>query len=213
MKRYWADSLDEPGDPIKTAGARPARSRAVNIALLRGINVGKAKRVAMADLRGLVEALGYDDVKTILNSGNIVFSAAHDAVRAANRIEEAMVAELGVASRIIGLSSDELENVIARNPLPEAVSEPSRFLIAIVRDSSALAPLRKLEKQDWGAEVLALGKREAWMWCPEGILGGKLVESVGRALGDTVTTRNWATLLRIRDAASSIPLYRRTAAD
>jgi hypothetical protein len=59
-------------------------------------------------------------------------------------------------------------------------------------------------KQEWGSEVLALGKREAWMWCPSGILEGKLVEAVGRALGDTVTTRNWATLLRIREAASSI---------
>lgn len=176
----------------------------MNIALLRGINVGKAKRVAMADLRALVEALGYGDVKTILNSGNIVFSAAHDAVRAATRIEEAMLTELGVSSRIIGLSSAELADVIARNPLPDATSEPSRFLIAIVRDSSALAPLKKMEKQDWGSEVLALGKREAWMWCPSGILEGKLVESVGRALGDTVTTRNWATLLRIREAASSI---------
>ena len=154
--------------------------------------------------RPVVEALGYSDVKTILNSGNIVFSGAHDAARAASRIEEAMIAELGVASRIIGLSSVELETVIARNPLPEATSEPSRFLIAIVRDSSALAPLKKLVKQDWGAETLALGEREAWMWCPEGILGGKLVESVGRALGDTATTRNWATLLRIRDAASAI---------
>jgi uncharacterized protein (DUF1697 family) len=176
----------------------------VNIALLRGINVGKAKRVAMADLRAIVQALGYGDVKTILNSGNIVFSSAHDAVRSAKRIEEAMVAELGVSSRIIGLSSGELEDVISRNPLPDATSEPSRFLIAIVRDSSALAPLQKLAKQDWGSELLALGKREAWMWCPEGILGGKLVESVGRALGDTVTTRNWATLLRIRDVASSL---------
>lgn len=176
----------------------------MNIALLRGINVGKAKRVAMADLRAIVEALGYGEVKTILNSGNIVFSAAHDASRAANRIEEAMLAELGVSSRIIGLSSGELEDVIARNPLPDATSEPSRFLIAIVRDPAALAPIAKLEKQDWRPEVLALGKREAWMWCPEGILGGKLVESVGRALGDTVTTRNWATLLRIRDAASAI---------
>jgi uncharacterized protein (DUF1697 family) len=176
----------------------------VNIALLRGINVGKAKRVAMADLRAIVEALGYRDVKTILNSGNIVFSSAHDAVRSAKRIEEAMVAELGISSRIIGLSSGELEDVISRNPLPDATSEPSRFLIAIVRDSSALAPLQKVVKQEWGSEVLALGKREAWMWCPSGILEGKLVEAVGRALGDTVTTRNWATLLRIREAASSI---------
>lgn len=176
----------------------------MNIALLRGINVGKAKRVAMADLRAIVESLGYGEVKTILNSGNIVFSAAHDASRAANRIEEAMLAELGVSSRIIGLSSGELEDVIARNPLPDATSEPSRFLVAIVRDPAALAPIEKLGKQDWRPEVLALGKREAWMWCPEGILGGKLVECVGRALGDTVTTRNWATLLRIRDAASAI---------
>ena len=176
----------------------------MNVALLRGINVGKAKRVAMADLRALVESLGYGDVKTILNSGNIVFSAAHDAVQSACRIEEAIVAELGVSSRIIGLASAELDEMIARNPLPAATSEPSRFLIAIVRDPAALAPLRKLEKQDWGAEVLSLGKREAWMWCPEGILGGKLIESVGRALGDTVTTRNWATLLRIRDAALEI---------
>ena len=73
------------------------------VGLIRGINVGRAKRVAMADLRALVEGLGYGDVRTLLNSGNVVFTAPRTTTaRAAARIEEGLATQLGVPARVIG---------------------------------------------------------------------------------------------------------------
>ena len=83
------------------------------VALLRGINVGKAKRIAMADLRKLVEELGFGDVKTLLNSGNVVFSAPPKKVAtAAARIQSAIALQLGVTSRVAVISAEELAAAI-----------------------------------------------------------------------------------------------------
>ncbi len=180
------------------------RSREVHVALLRGINVGRAKRIAMADLRKLVERLGYRDVSTILNSGNIVYVADRGtAQQSAARIEKALLSEMGLASRITGLTASELNEIIDGNPLPDAVSSPSRFLIAIVADTSVLARLSPLTKQDWGSQALAIGKRGAYVWSPDGVLAGSLVEAVGRLLGDKATMRNWATCNRIAAVAAA----------
>src|SRR5438034_11226167 len=98
----------------KSASTRAQR----RIALLRGINVGRAKRVAMADLRALVESLGYVDVRTLLNSGNVIFSVPPAAPGdAAARIEEAMIAQLGVPARVIVLTAAEIAAAVTDNPL------------------------------------------------------------------------------------------------
>jgi hypothetical protein len=88
------------------------------VALVRGINVGRAKRVAMADLRKLVSDLGYEDVRSLLNSGNIVFSAPTLAPgQAAAAIEDALVLKLGVAARVTVLSSSQLSAIVSDNSL------------------------------------------------------------------------------------------------
>ena len=178
--------------------------RNVHIALLRGINVGKAKRIAMADLRELVEKLGYRDVKTILNSGNIVYSAGGTAEQSARRIEKALLAEVGIASRVTGITADDLDEIMSANPFPAAVETPSRFLIAVARDEQALAKLAALARLDWGSERLVLGKRAAYMWSPDGILEGKMIDAVGKAAGDSITSRNWATCGKILATANEI---------
>lgn len=170
-----------------------------HVALIRGINVGKAKRVAMADLRALVEDLGYGDVRTLLNSGNVVFTVpAKSKGAAAARMEEALTAKLGVSARFQVLSAAELATVVAENPLGEVADDPSRLLIAFLANPADLARLEPLAKQDWGADVLALGTRAAYLWCGGGILASKLPEAVGRVLGDAVTTRNWATVTKLQ---------------
>lgn len=91
--------------------------RTVFIALLRGINVGTAKRAAMAELRAAVEELGYTEVRTLPNSGNVVFLAAKAALRElAVRIEKALKAKLGVSARVMVISAEELAEVVAGNP-------------------------------------------------------------------------------------------------
>jgi uncharacterized protein (DUF1697 family) len=169
------------------------------IALLRGINVGRAKRVAMADLRALVEGLGYGDVRTLLNSGNVVFTAPRAAAgTAASRIEEALAAKVGVSSKVIVLTSAELAEVVAENPLLLVADNPSRLMVAVLGNLPDRQKLEPLVKQKWGKEALALGKRVAYVWCPDGILASPLYAAVNRSLGDAVTARNWATVLKLQ---------------
>ena len=179
--------------------------RNVHIALLRGINVGKAKRIAMADLRKLVEKLGYGDVKTILNSGNIIYAPERGtAEQSAMKIEKALLSATGITSRITGITAEELDEIMRANPFPAAVETPSRFLIAVARDAEALRKVEPLAKLNWGSERLVLGKRAAYMWSPDGILEGKMMDAVGKAAGDGITARNWATCGKIAATAKEI---------
>src|SRR5450432_3433502 len=91
----------------------PRKSKPVmHVALLRGINVGKAKRVSMADLCALCKELGYGDVKTLLNSGNVVFSAPRADAKAAARIQKEIASQIGVSCRVVVITAAELEEII-----------------------------------------------------------------------------------------------------
>jgi uncharacterized protein (DUF1697 family) len=175
-----------------------------HVALLRGINVGRAKRVAMADLRGLVARLGYSDVRTLLNSGNIVFSVPR-AVRGnhAARIEQAIATRLHVSTRVIVLTAAELEVVVEANPLGPVADDPSRLLVHVLANSADRARLVPLTREDWAPEALALGARVAYLWCANGILKSNLAVSLNRVIGEAATSRNWATITKLHALASS----------
>jgi len=167
------------------------------VALLRGINVGKAKRVAMADLRTLLEELGYGEVRTLLNSGNAVFSSADAVSDAPRRIEGAIQERLGVTCRVMVVGGASLEVIARENPLQEVGNNPSRLMVAFPGSRADLAKLRPLLKQSWGAERLAVGATAAYLWIPDGVIQSQLSKAVDRAMGDGVTTRNWATVLKL----------------
>ena len=167
------------------------------VALIRGINVGKAKRVAMADLRARLEKAGFRDVRTLLNSGNVVFTSPRGSPADAGlQVEKALVA-LGVPARVTMLSAGELNEIVTKNPLGKVAKDPTRLFASVLTDPADKKKLAPLVKQDWSPEVLAVGARVAYQWCPKGLLEGKLPEAVGRALGDGVTTRNWATITKL----------------
>jgi uncharacterized protein (DUF1697 family) len=172
------------------------------VALLRGINVGTAKRVAMADLRTLVESLGYGDVRTLLNSGNVIFTAA-PAVRgdAAARIERGLASLLGVASRVTVLTGAELEEIVAGNPLLDVADDPSRLMVTVLARPADSARLRPLAGQDWSPEVLSIGRRVTYAWMPRGVIDSRVLKALSRTLGDGITTRNWATILKLHALA------------
>jgi uncharacterized protein (DUF1697 family) len=175
----------------------------MHVALLRGINVGKAKRIAMADLRDLCASLGYGDVKTLLNSGNVVFSAPRADPKAASRIEKAIAANHGFTSRVVAVTAEELDAIVKENPFAEAESNPSRFLVTVLYDHADRARLAALAKQDWGAERLALGTRAVYSWCASGILESPSLLALNKVLGDAGTNRNWATIRKLQAMMSS----------
>lgn len=176
------------------------------IVLLRGVNVGRAKRIAMADLRKLIADLGYDHVRSLLNSGNVVFTGParpHDTVAA--EIEEALVLKLGVAARTVVLGCDELDAIISSNPLLDLATDHSRLMTFILSGPHLRQALEALCDQDWGPGAMALGERAAYVWCPDGVLDSPAVAAVGKRLGDATTTRNWATLSKLHALCQALP--------
>jgi uncharacterized protein (DUF1697 family) len=179
---------------------------AVRVALLRGINVGRAKRIAMADLKSLIETLGYRDVRTLLNSGNVVFTVP-TAVRgdAAARIEEGLATRLKVPARVTVLDGEELAAMVAKNPFGALARDPSRLLVAVPRRPADRARLAPLARRDWAPEAFRLGARAGFVWCPKGQLESPLFEALAKAMGEDVTTRNWATMTKLQALAEAIP--------
>jgi uncharacterized protein (DUF1697 family) len=169
------------------------------IAFLRGINVGRAKRIAMADLRALVEGLGYTGVRSLLNSGNLVFRAeGATAQEAAGAIEEALVLRLRVAARVFVLGREELGAIIDGNPLLDVATDHARLIVFLLGAAAQRDKLAALDSRDWGCERLALGEHAAYVWCPEGMLLSAAATSLGKLLGDGTTSRNWNTLLKLQ---------------
>lgn len=176
----------------------------MHIGLLRGINVGTAKRVAMSDLRALVEELGYGNVRTLLNSGNVVFDAAQKSkADPAARIEKALLERTGVSARVTVLSAREWESVIADNPLRVPEADASRFLVNLLRDPADRKLVAAIAKQNWAPDSIAIGSRAIYVHCTTGILESKLLAAVQRALGDRTTARNWATMLKLQALAAA----------
>ena len=168
------------------------------VGLLRGINVGKAKRMPMAELKALVESLGYTGVKTLLNSGNVVFHGPGGrAAEAARRIEAAIPGAFGFESKLTVLDAKQWSDLLAENPLLAEMTDPSRLLVAIWRNAKAREGVEKLAGQDWTPDRMATGRHGGYLWCSEGILASKAATAMDKALKDEVTTRNWATALKI----------------
>lgn len=174
------------------------------IALLRGVNVGKAKRVPMAELRALLLGLGCTEVSTLLNSGNAVFSAAgtSGATHAA-RIAAAIAGQLGVEVPVIVKSARELAAVVGENTIDGPAVDPSRLLVALAPNAEALAGLAALAPLVRPPERFVIGCHAAYLYCAHGILESKAGEALLGKLGKSVTTRNWATMQKLHALASA----------
>lgn len=171
---------------------------AICIALLRGINVGKAKRIAMADLRSLVVGLGHKDARTLLNSGNVVFDAQRpNTAKIAKDLEAAIVKKYGFSAAVMVVTPADLDAIISANPAKQ-VEDESKYLVAFVHDAAVLDKLRPLAKQTWAPETLAVGAKAAYLFCAGGINESKLVKAVTKASGEAITARNWATVRKLQ---------------
>jgi len=171
------------------------------IALIRGINVGRAKRVAMAELRAALTDRGFENVRTLLNSGNVVFDATRGARSNADTVEQVIEERFGFSARVLGLGAGELAAVVDENPLTKVADDPSRLFVVFSFDRRALAKLERLLERDWSPERLAVGSRAAYFWSPEGILESEANQQITRVLGDGATIRNWRTTLKLHELA------------
>jgi len=187
------------GARVTRTASKPSTTRCV--ALLRGINVGRAKRIAMSELRGVVQRLGFSGVRTLLNSGNVVFDAQPaQPTRSAASIAAALQDAFGFPVHVIVITQAELDAVVAGNPLLQRSTDSSRLVVAFAASRAALANARALIAQRWEPDAIALADRAAYLWCARGILQSRLMQAFSRATGETVTVRNWATVLKLRAA-------------
>jgi uncharacterized protein (DUF1697 family) len=169
-----------------------------HIALLRGINIGRAKRIAMADLRQTIADLGFTNVRTLLNSGNVIFDSARKlAAATAVAIREAIADKTGVTSEVILISAVDLGTIVSENSLSAVITIPSRLLVAFPSAIAELTKASALLQRDWSPDQFALGSRAAYLWCNGGQLDSKLAKEFDRLMGATVTARNWATVLKL----------------
>ncbi|MBI5722262.1 MAG: DUF1697 domain-containing protein [Burkholderiales bacterium] len=174
------------------------------VALLRGVNVGGAKRVPMADWRALMAGLGYTRVTTLLNSGNAVFHAAGkgQAKKHAQAIAEGLAMHLKVEVPVIVKSANELAaivagNTLARDAAAEPGFDPARLLVAFAPDAAALAGLSAVAALVRPPEQFLLGSHAAYLHCAGGILESKAGAALLGKAGRAATTRNWATTLKL----------------
>ena len=176
------------------------------VALVRGINVGRAKRVAMADLREMLEGLGFRDVRTLLNSGNAVFTAPKSAPAAlGERIEEALTRKLRVTAHVTVVSASELQAAVDGLTLRSDGRDPSRLMVGFFRTPADERRISDIVRQKWDRDEVATGPRVVYVWCPDSILESRAFAAIGRAAGDGITTRNWGTVTKLLEMVKGRP--------
>lgn len=172
------------------------------VALLRGVNVGKAKRVAMADLRALLRELNYTNVATLLNSGNAVFHASRGTpARHAADIAAAISSKLSVEVPVVVKSATELGAIIAGNPIKVEAPDHPRLLVGFTQDAKALRGLSAIAALVVPPEQFVVGESAAYLLCPRGILESKAWQALNGKAGECATTRNFATTLKLQALA------------
>ncbi len=167
------------------------------VLLLRGINVGGRNRLPMADLRSLVASVGFHDVATYLQSGNVVATGPGTAVDAAARVAATIHDELGLTVPVVARSSGEWAAVLAQNPFQDLEDDPTKLhvtFLAAVPDAARVASL-VAEADQFAPDRLVVVSAEVFLHCPSGYGRTPLQNMfLERRLGEVATTRNWRTV-------------------
>lgn len=172
------------------------------IALLRGINLGAHRRVAMPALRELLEGLGYGDVRTLLQSGNIVLDAKSPPGRLAGELEAQIATGLGVQTEVVVRTRAELAAVVELNPLREVATEPKRYQVSFLSAEPDPGAIAEILAADIAPERVAHHGREIYAWHASGIQRSPLAKLLAQSrLGVTATARNWNTVTKLLELA------------
>lgn len=169
-----------------------------HVALLRGINVGRNRRIAMADLRSLLEERGFEAVRTLGQSGNVVLSSDASPGDVALSVSRAIADGLGLDVAVVVRSASELAAVVERDPLGDVATDPRRYLVHFLSGKPRAAAVRELAAADVAPEAFAAHGRELYTWHPDGQQRSGLAGMIAEAdLGVVVTNRNWNTVTKL----------------
>jgi len=168
------------------------------IALLRGVNVGAHNRMKMDQLRQSLEGLGFVEVRTYIQSGNVVFkNARHSPSDLSQRIEQRIFRDFGLSVPVISRTAEELGKAIQNNPfLRERGIDLSKLHVTFLSEAPAQSSLKKLDTLAAGRDQFRYCGKEIYLYCPDGLARTKLFGNASdRALAvSATTTRNWKTV-------------------
>jgi uncharacterized protein (DUF1697 family) len=169
-----------------------------HIVLLRGVNLGARNRISMPELRELLADAGFDDVRTYLQSGNVVLSSDASPDEVVRECEEQIAARFGLDIRVVVRTRDDLAEVVRRDPLGKVAVNPKRYQVTFLTAEPAPEVVRKLAAATASPEQLVHVGRELYAWHPDGVGRSRLGTLLaGRALGVTATARNWTTVTKL----------------
>jgi uncharacterized protein (DUF1697 family) len=172
------------------------------VALLRGINVGRAKRITMADLRTMLDSLGYTDVRTLGQSGNAIFVSAE---RRPESLEEAISTRIRGAVRmevsVLVRAAPDFASAVDANPFVARGIPSSELHVAFLSAEPARARVAGIDREASLPDEFAFGKRVIYERLCNGVMGSTLPDWE-RALGVRATRRNWNTTTKLRDLVS-----------
>ena len=162
-------------------------------AFLRGVNVGGHRPVSMSDLRDVFARLGYERVRTHLQSGNVVFSASGSPGRLRAAIEAACAAQLGLTTIVLLRTEPDLSRVVARNPFAERVDDPAKLHVVFLAERPAAKAVAVLDPASGAPDEWVLDGRHVYVWYPNGAGRSQLRLD----FGIPATARNWNTVTKV----------------
>jgi uncharacterized protein (DUF1697 family) len=169
------------------------------VALLRGINVGGHRKVPMARLREVLEAAGFEDVRTYVQSGNVVLTAPPRSPADVGREIEAAIEEgFGFDVAVVVRTRDEIAALVAEDPLGEVADNPTYRVVVFLADALDRGRLADVDQDEFAPEAFALRDREIVMWAPNGQRDSRLVKTLTeKRTGVVGTARNWRTVEKL----------------
>jgi uncharacterized protein (DUF1697 family) len=162
-------------------------------AFLRGVNVGGHRPVAMGDLRAVLGGLGLGNVRTLLQSGNVVFTTSDGAARLRPIIEATFAEQLGLDTTVVLRTAPEMTRVLARNPFAQAATEPAKVHVWFLAETPAAAAVAALDPRRFAPDEWVLDGQHVYVWYPNGSGRSKLRLELGTA----ATARNWNTVTKV----------------
>lgn len=178
-------------------------SKKTFVALLRGINVGGRNKVPMPELRSLAAGLGWEDVASYIQSGNLLFAADGEAVQFESELEEAIERRFGLSISVLVRAAADWPAYVAGNPFPEASRrEPNLVMLALSKEPPKPDAVERLEERAAGGERVVRVGDALWIHYAGGAGRSKLTPALlDRCAGSAVTTRNWRTVLKLDELA------------
>ena len=174
------------------------------VVLLRGINIGSRNRISMPELRGALEDAGYDDVRTYLQSGNVVLTSTASAKKVARECERLIADRFGLEIGVVARTRNELAEVVKRNPLARVAKDPKRYQVSFLERKPTAEIVRELKSVAADREEVVSIGREIYAWHPAGVARSKLwAQLAGKNLGVTATARNWTTVTKLLELADA----------